>query len=99
MKAAASFATFSDITGSMALPLPSTGCAAPLFVPGAIAATSADSRMKNPADAARAPPGATYTTTGTFDPVIFATISRVESSNPPGVEISINTAFAFVCAA
>ena len=41
-----------------------TGWAAPMWVPGAMAATSAASVMRNPADAARAPDGATNTTTG-----------------------------------
>ena len=46
MKAAASFSIFAFITGSILSLAPiSTGCAAPVFVPGAIAATSADSRM------------------------------------------------------
>ena len=36
------------------------GDAAPVWLPGAIAAISADSRMKNPADAAREPVGVTY---------------------------------------
>ena len=35
------------------------GVAAPTFVPGAIAATGHDIRTKAPADAARAPSGAT----------------------------------------
>ena len=39
--------------------------------PGAMAAMSADSRMKNPAEAAFAPVGATYTMTGTGDARIF----------------------------
>ena len=58
MNAAASFSIFVFMISSIFSPR-RTGCAAPVFVPGAIAATSADSRMKNPADAARLPAGAT----------------------------------------
>ena len=43
----------------MSSPPSSTGCAAPIVVPGAIAATFAASVMKVPADAALAPDGAT----------------------------------------
>ena len=43
---------------------PSTGCAAPMCVPGAIAATSAAIVRMKPADAARAPEGATKIATG-----------------------------------
>src|SRR5438876_1183705 len=56
--AAASFSIFIFMISSIFSPR-ITGCAAPVFVPGAIAAMSADSRMKNPADAARLPVGAT----------------------------------------
>ena len=49
--AAASFSTFVFMTSSIFSPR-MTGCAAPAFVPGAIAAMSADSRMTKPADAA-----------------------------------------------
>jgi hypothetical protein len=41
------------------------GEAAPVSVPGDIAAISAESKMKNPADAARDPVGATNVATGT----------------------------------
>ena len=44
--------------------MPDTGCAAPMLVPGAMAATSAATVMRNPADAARAPDGPTNTATG-----------------------------------
>ena len=54
MKAAASFSIFAFMISSTFSPR-RTGCAAPVFVPGAIAATSADSRMKKPAEAARLP--------------------------------------------
>src|SRR5262249_20177600 len=73
-------------------PISMTGCAAPAFVPGAIAATSADSRMKIPADPARLPVGATYTMTGTGEAGIFSIIARGEGTNPPGVFISMSTA-------
>ena len=43
------------------------GEAAPVSVPGDIAATSAESKMKNPAEAARDPVGVTNVTTGTGD--------------------------------
>ncbi len=56
--AAASFATFFIISLSPP-PETATGCAAPMFVAGAIAATCAAMVMKTPADAARAPVGAT----------------------------------------
>ena len=52
---------------SSGLPPSNTTCAAPASVPGAIAATSAASSRKNPAEPARAPDGATYTITGTRD--------------------------------
>ena len=39
----------------------------------------------NPADAARAPDGATNTTTGVRATIMRLTIVRVESSSPPGV--------------
>ncbi len=57
-----------------------------------MAAMSADSRMKNPAEPARLPLGVTYMITGTGEAVIFSMIWRVESTRPPGVLISINTA-------
>ena len=53
--ATASFVTFFC---SVSPEMP-TGVAAPTFVPGAIAATGHDIRMKAPAEAARAPSGAT----------------------------------------
>ena len=48
----------------MSPPALSTGWAAPMFVAGAIAAIVPAIVMKVPADAARAPDGATYVTTG-----------------------------------
>ncbi len=57
--AAASWVTLSPIAPGMSPPPPATGWAAPVFVPGAIAATSAPSRMKKPAEAAWEPLGET----------------------------------------
>ena len=57
-RALASCSTFCFMIGSICDPT-STGWAAPVFVPGAIAATSPDSSRKNPADAARPPLGVT----------------------------------------
>ena len=53
--------------------------------------------MMNPADAARAPDGATYTAIGVFAAIIFVTISRVESTRPPGVR-RVNTTSAALAA-
>ena len=76
--------TFFDITSSIG-PIPETGWAAPVFVPGAIAATSAATRITNPAEAARAPEGPTNTATGVRQFSILSTIWRIEVSSPPGV--------------
>ena len=57
-----------------------------------MAAMSADSRMKIPAEPACPPVGVTYTITGTVEVEIFSMISRVELTIPPGVLISIKTA-------
>src|SRR4030095_8256549 len=59
--------------------------AAPVFVPGAITAKSAASRMKKPAEAARTPLGPTKTITGTLLLKIFSIICRIDVSRPPGV--------------
>ena len=56
-----------------------------MLVPGAMAATCPAIVMKVPADAARAPLGDTYTTTGTLAFRIALTIMRVDSTRPPGV--------------
>ena len=56
-----------------------------MCVPGAIAATSAAITMRKPADAARAPPGATNTAIGVRAASIRATMVWVESTRPPGV--------------
>ena len=58
-KVAAKFSIFWPISPLTSPPPSSTGCAAPIVVPGAIAARFAASVMKVPADAALAPDGAT----------------------------------------
>ncbi len=68
--AAASFCTLCAMAGSIWPPNIETGVEAPVLVAGAMAATSAASRMKNPAEAARPPLGVTYVTTGTGDATI-----------------------------
>ena len=55
-----------------------------MLVAGAIAATCAAMVMNTPADAARAPVGATYTMTGTSAFSIRCTIARIDRSRPPG---------------
>ena len=62
-----------------------------MWVPGAMAATSAAIVIRNPADAARAPLGPTNTTTGTRDSMIAVLMSRVESTSPPGVRSTRTT--------
>ncbi len=84
--AAASDATFFVIASDGVVSPPAdTGCAAPMWVPGAITATSAARVMRNPADAARPPAGPTNTTTGAWATIIRDTMARVDSSSPPGV--------------
>ena len=56
-----------------------------MLVAGAIAATCAAMVMNTPAEAARAPVGATYTTTGTSEARMLCTIERIDRSRPPGV--------------
>ena len=74
----------------MACPLPETGCAAPMCVPGAIAAMSAAMVRMKPAEAARPPAGPIQIATGVFASSIALMMSRVESTRPPGVR-SVNT--------
>jgi hypothetical protein len=59
MKAEASFSIFRPRVPPMSPPVEVTALAEPMFVCGAIAATSAASVMNAPADAARAPSGET----------------------------------------
>src|SRR5438094_758937 len=63
-------------------------------VAGAIAATCAASVMKTPAEAARAPVGATKMMTGTSAPNIRWTIARMDRSSPPGVSSWMTSAWA-----
>ena len=56
-----------------------------MCVPGAMAATSAAMVRMKPADAARAPDGATKIATGVRATIMRETIARVESTSPPGV--------------
>jgi hypothetical protein len=88
--AATSSAAFFDAVASITSPLPETGCAAPMWVPGAMAATSAAMARMKPAEAARAPAGPTNTATGVRAASMRVTMSRVESTSPPGVR-SVNT--------
>src|SRR5215467_14474269 len=85
LKDAVKFSIFSPMTPLTSWPPLATGCAAPMLVPGAIAAIWAAMVMNTPADPAPAPLGATYTITGTGEPSISLTMVRVELSNPPGV--------------
>jgi len=87
-KAAASLTTLSEISP----PCRSTGVAAPIVVPGAMAARWAEKVMIAPAEAARAPEGVTYTTTGTRAFRKVWVISRIEASSPPGVSSSTSRA-------
>jgi hypothetical protein len=87
-KAAASFTTLS-LTSA---PSSETGVDAPIAVPGAMAATCADNAMSAPAEPARAPWGLTYATTGTSAARNPWTMSRIDSSSPPGVSISTTSA-------
>ena len=68
------------------------GVAAPMLVPGAIAATSPAMVTNTPADAARAPPGVTHVMIGTVEASMLFTMSRMLLSSPPGVSISITSA-------
>ncbi|SPD75805.1 hypothetical protein PITCH_A760015 [uncultured Desulfobacterium sp.] len=80
-----SFTTFSDMDPSISLPPAETGCAAPIFVPGAMAARCPATVIITPAEAAPAPLGDTYTITGTGELRISLTIVRMEDPSPPGV--------------
>ena len=59
MNAAASFTTFFRRSSGMSSPLVEIGVDEPIFVEGAIAATSAAMARKTPAEAAREPGGYT----------------------------------------
>jgi hypothetical protein len=71
--AAVSFMAFRSMVLSI-FPSSWTGDAAPMCVVGAIAAIFAAIVMNTPADAARPPLGATYTTIGTSEAIIRMTI-------------------------
>ena len=68
------------------------GVAAPMLVPGLIAATSPAITTNTPAEAARAPPGVTQVMTGTREASMRLTMSRMLVSSPPGVSTSITSA-------
>ena len=85
--AAASFSIFRPSTSFVSPGPIEIGVAEPMFVCGAIAATSVASVMNNPAEAARAPSGDTYAITGIGAAMMSLTISRVELSSPPGVSM------------
>jgi len=57
-----------------------------MLVPGAMATRSAARAIMKPADAARAPEGATQTAVGTGLDRKPCMMSRIETSRPPGVE-------------
>jgi len=94
MNAAASFSIFFSIVLSVFPPPSMTGDAAPMLVAGAIAAMWAASVMKTPAEAARAPVGATKMITGTSAFNIRWTIARMDRSSPPGVSSWMMSAWA-----
>ena len=84
--AAMSAVLFCAITSPPAdSPPAGTGCAAPMCVPGDIAATSAAIVIRKPAEAARAPDGEMNTTIGARAAIMRDTIVRVDSTRPPGV--------------
>ena len=72
----------------------SSGEAAPVCVPGAMAATSAESRIKNPAEAPRDPTGEMKMATGTGESRMCWMMSSMEVESPPGVSIVIRTRLA-----
>ena len=66
-----------------------SGDAAPVCVPGAMAAMSADSKIKNPAEAPRDPTGEIKMATGTGESRMWWMMSSMEVERPPGVSIVI----------
>src|SRR5437870_3754205 len=68
------------------------GVAAPMLVPGAIAAMSPAMTTNTPAEAARAPLGATQVRIGTCEDSTRFTMSRMLDSRPPGVSASNTSA-------
>ena len=85
-RAARSFSTFLDMVlfASISLPMV-TGWAAPMFVPGAMAAMSALRVRRAPAEAALAPGGYTKTATGTGEDMTSCIIFLTDVTSPPGV--------------
>ena len=84
MRATASFVTFlASVSGRSSPPEPTTE-AAPMFVFGAMAATSAASMTNVAADAARAPSGATQAMTGTSLARMALMMRSMLVSSPPG---------------
>ncbi|GBD29177.1 hypothetical protein HRbin32_00262 [bacterium HR32] len=73
-------------------PPTATGVAAPRLVVGAMAATWAAYTTNTPAEAARAPGGATYTITGSGAPKMALVMSSVDFNRPPGVSSSTTRA-------
>jgi hypothetical protein len=71
-----------------------TGWAAPMLVPGAMAATCPAMVMNVPAEPAQAPRGETNTSTGTSALRMALTMSLVELRRPPGVSSSRTSASA-----
>jgi hypothetical protein len=69
----------------MSSPPAEIGVDEPMFVNGAMAATSEAMARKTPAEAAREPGGETYTITGTGDSSMLLIMLRIELSSPPGV--------------
>ena len=87
MRATASLVTLAArVSGSSAPPLPTTE-AAPMFVLGAMAATSAARVMKVAAEPARAPPGATQAMTGISLARMALMMVSMLVSSPPGESI------------
>ena len=94
ISAVVSSMTFFSIVSGTSSPLPVTGDAAPMFVPGAIRATWPASVRNVPALAAWAPGGETHTITGNGASRMDITMRRVWSSAPPGVCSVMTTASA-----
>ena len=92
---AVKFSTFFPIVPGMSSPCPPTGCAAPMLVPGAIAATCAAIVMKTPgragAGAARRDVDDDRQRRARGCP---SRSSRADCSSPPGVSSSITSAAA-----
>ena len=92
--AVVSSSTFLRSVGGKSWPVPEIGAAAPMFVPGAIAATFAATVTSVPADAACAPRGDTNTTVGMFALSSCSTRLRIVEPNPPGVSSRSTSAVA-----